>query len=153
MGAYTLAFALVASQWHAHHKLFHRLAWIDTGLVVTNLVFLGLVALVPFPTSVLGSYPTSTAAVAPFLGLFVVLNLTYLLLIVRAQAVGAWSKPLPALVFRTVVNGSLAAVAVLVLGIAVSLWPPLLAVVMAATSSAPYVLAMRRVPVRYRAWL
>jgi uncharacterized membrane protein len=153
LGAYALAFALVASLWHTHHKLFHRLAWVDVGLVATDLVFLGLVALVPFPTSVLGSYPTSTAAIAPFLGLFVVLNLVYLLMIVRAQAAAAWSEPFPPAVFRRVVQGSLAATAVLALGIIVSLWLPLLAVVMGATSSAPYVLVMRRAPARYRAWL
>ncbi len=153
LGAYALAFALVASQWHMHHKLFHRLAWIDVGMVAINLVFLGTVALVPFPTSVLGSYPTSTAAVAPFLGLFVVLNLAYLLLIMRAQAVRAWSEPLPPAVFRRVVLGSLATIGLLALGIVVSLWLPVLAVAMAVTSSAPYVLAMRRVPARYRAWL
>ena len=153
LGAYALAFALVASQWHTHHKLFHRLAWIEVGLVVINLVFLGAVALVPFPTSVLGSYPTSSAAVAPFLGLFVVLNLAYLLLIVRAQTVGAWSEPLPPAVFRRVLLGSLSAIGVLALGIVVSLWLPLLAVAMAVVSSAPYVLAMRRAPARYRTWL
>jgi uncharacterized membrane protein len=153
LGAYALAFALVASLWHTHHKLFHRLAWVDVGLITTDLVFLGLVALVPYPTSVLGSYPTSTAAVAPFLGLFVVLNLAYLLMIVRAQAVEAWSEPLPPAVFRRVVQGSLAATAVIALGIIVSLWLPLLALAMGATSSAPYVLAMRRTPARYRAWI
>lgn len=62
IGAYALAFALVASQWYAHRKLFQRLAFTEPGLTVTNLAWLGIVALVPFPTSVLGAHATATAA-------------------------------------------------------------------------------------------
>ena len=89
IGAYALAFALVASQWYAHRKLFQRLAFTEPGLTVINLAWLGIVALVPFPTSVLGAHPTVTAAIAPFLSLFVVLGLGYIALIARAQAIGA----------------------------------------------------------------
>lgn len=87
LGAYVLAFALVASQWYAHRKLFERFAFTEPGLTVVNLVALGLVALVPFPTSVLGNYPTTTAAVAPFLAIFVALSLAYIAMIVRAHTV------------------------------------------------------------------
>jgi uncharacterized membrane protein len=152
LGAYALAFALVASQWYAHHKLFRRLAWLDARLIVTNLVYLALVALVPFPTSVLGAHPTTTVAVAPFLALFVVLNLVYLLLIVHAHRVGAWTEPLPAAVFRRVVSGSLTATTTLALGVVASLWVPLLAIAVAALSSTPYLLVMRSAPPRYRTW-
>jgi hypothetical protein len=78
IGAYALAFALVASQWYAHRKLFQRLAFTEPGLTVINLAWLGMVALVPFPTSVLGAHPTVTAAVAPFLAVFVVVGLGYI---------------------------------------------------------------------------
>ena len=64
IGAYALAFALVASQWYAHRKLFQRLAFTEPGLTVIDLAWLGMVALVPVPTSVLGAHPTATAACA-----------------------------------------------------------------------------------------
>jgi uncharacterized membrane protein len=152
LGAYALAFALIASQWYMHHKLFYRLAWMERGLLVINLVYLGLVALVPFPTSVFGTHPTSTAAVVPFLALFVVINLVALLWMVRAQAVGAWTEPLPSTVFARIVRSSLAATSGLALGLVVAVWLPLLAVVMAALSSAPGALIMHRAPAHYRDW-
>jgi uncharacterized membrane protein len=153
LGAYVLAFALIASQWYVHHKLFSRLAWIERGLLLTNLVYLGLVALVPFPTGVFGMHPTSTAAVAPFLALFVLLNLTASALIMRAQVVGAWAEPVPPAVFSRIVASLLTATAFLILGIVVAVWMPLLAVAMAAFSGTPTAVIMRRAPARYRGWL
>ena len=152
LGAYALAFALVASQWYAHRKLFERLAFTEPGLTVLNLVALGLIALVPFPTSVLGSYPTATAAVAPFLAIFVALTIAYIALIVRAQTIGAWTERLPDLAYRRVVLAFLANAATLLLGIAVSLWVPIAALAMAAVSSAPVFAILRTVPVPYRRW-
>ncbi len=152
LGAYALAFALVASQWYAHRKLFERLAFTEPGLTVVNLVALGLVALVPFPTAVLGSYPTTTAAVAPFLAIFVALSFAYIGLIVRAHTVDAWTEPLPDGAYRRVVLAFLANSVMLVLGIVVSLWAPVAALVMAAVSSAPVLTILRTVPVPYRRW-
>lgn len=80
-----LAFVLVASRWYAHRKLFQRLAFSEPGLTMINLAWLELVALVPFLISVLGAHPGDTAAVVPFLSLFVVLTLGYLALIARAD--------------------------------------------------------------------
>jgi len=152
LGAYALAFALVASQWYAHRKLFERLAFIEPGLTILNLVTLGLVTLVPFPTSVLGSYPTVTAGVAPFLALFVVLTLAYLALIVRAHIVGAWTEPLPSPVFRRVVAAFSVGAATLLLGVVVSLWAPVPALVLAAVNSVPVMAILRTVPAAYRLW-
>jgi uncharacterized membrane protein len=152
LGVYALAFALIASQWHEHHKLFRRLAWTEPGLTVINLALLGLVALVPFPTSVLGGNLGATAAVAPFLALFVAVNLTYLSLIVRAQAVGAWIEPLPPAAFRRVVASAAAGTATLGAGIVVSIWIPLAALGLAAVSGVPMVLMLRTLPPPYRTW-
>ena len=152
LGAYALAFALVASQWYAHRRLFQRLAWTEAGLTVLNLVYLGAVALVPFPTSMLGSYPTTSTAVAPFLALFVVLGLCYLGLILRAQSVGAWTEPLPPKVFRRVVSAFGVQAGTLLLGIAVAFWLPLLALAIAAASSLPAVAILRGAPAPYRSW-
>ena len=152
IGAYALAFALVASQWYAHRKLFQRLAFTEPGLTVINLAWLGIVALVPFPTSVLGAHPTVTAAVAPFLSLFVVLTLGYIALIARAQAVGAWTEPLPTPVYRRTVAAFSLGAATLVIGVAVSFWAPWLALVLAVLQTAPVVLVLHRSPAGYRHW-
>lgn len=152
IGAYALAFALVASQWYAHRKLFQRLAFSEPGLTMINLAWLGLVALVPFPTSVLGAHPTATAAVAPFLALFVVVGLGYMALIARAQAVGAWIEPLPTPVYRRTVTAFALGVATLVIGVVVAFWVPWLALLLALVQSAPVVVVLHRSPTGYRHW-
>jgi uncharacterized membrane protein len=152
IGAYALAFTLVASQWYAHRKLFQRLAFTEPGLAVINLAWLGMVALVPFPTSVLGAHPTATAAVAPFLSLFVVLGLGYIAFIARAQAVGAWTEPLPTPVYRRTITAFALGAATLVVGVGVSFWVPWLALVLAVLQSAPVVLVLHRSPASYRHW-
>jgi uncharacterized membrane protein len=152
IGAYTLAFALVASQWYAHRKLFQRLAFTEPAMTVINLVCLWIIALVPFPTSVLGAHPTATAAVAPFLSLFVVLTLGYIALIARAQAVGAWTETLPTPVYRRTIAAFALGAATLVIGVAVSFWAPWLALVLAVLQSAPVVLVLHRSPANYRHW-
>jgi uncharacterized membrane protein len=129
---------IVAAEW--------RNAWKLTRLT------LGIVALVPFPTSVLGSYPTTTAAVAPFLALFVVLTVGYLALIMRAQAIGAWTPPLPPGVHRRVIVAFAAGAVMLLTGVAIAFWSPPLALGMAVVSSAPTVAILRGVPTPYRSW-
>jgi uncharacterized membrane protein len=152
LGAYALAFVLVASQWYAHRKLFQRLAFTEVGLTLINLAFLGLVALVPFPTSVLGSYPLATAAVIAFLATFGLLGVTYLALIVRAQAMHAWQQPLPDSAYRRIRLAVGANTSLLVAGIGVAVWQPAVALGLALVSSAPTILLLRRVPLPYRHW-
>jgi uncharacterized membrane protein len=153
IGAYTLAFALVASQWYAHRKLFQRLAFTEPGLTVTNLAWLGVVALVPFPTSVLGAHPTETAAVAPFLTLFVVLTLGYIALIARAHAVGAWTEPLPTHAYRRIVTAFGLGSGTLLVAVVISFWVPTLALLVAVLQAAPTVLVLAHSPADYRRWL
>jgi uncharacterized membrane protein len=152
LGAYALAFALVASQWYAHRKLVQRLAHTEVGLTIINLAFLGLVALVPFPTSVLGSHPLATAAVIPFLSTFALLGVTYLALLVRAQATGAWQQPLPDDAYQRILLAFGANTSLLVAGIAVAVRIPALALCLALVSSVPTILLLRRVPLPYREW-
>lgn len=52
-----LSIAVAASAWLAHHRLFSLVQAIDSGLLHRNFVLLGLVALIPLPHQVLGTYP------------------------------------------------------------------------------------------------
>ena len=90
--AFILAFALVANLWWQHHKLVALFDVMEPGIVGLNLVLLGAVALVPFPTSLVGNAPTDRAAVLAFIAVFSVLSLLFLLLVVRARQVGAWRE-------------------------------------------------------------
>jgi uncharacterized membrane protein len=78
--SFFLSFAVIGRYWLAHHQFFARLAGIDGGLIAINLLYLALIAFLPFPTDLLGTYfenPLSVAiyavSVAAVSGLEVVL--------------------------------------------------------------------------------
>jgi uncharacterized membrane protein len=62
-GSYALSFAVIALLWVRHHGFFRMLDRIDTRITVLNLVYLGVVAFLPYPTRVLGLYGNETASV------------------------------------------------------------------------------------------
>jgi uncharacterized membrane protein len=66
LGAYVLSFALIGRFWFLHHRLFDTFARADSRLLVLNLVFLMLIALVPFATDLSDRYSTAPIAAATF---------------------------------------------------------------------------------------
>jgi uncharacterized membrane protein len=60
--AYALSFFVIARLWLGHHRMFKVIRRIDGRFITLNLVMLGLVALVPFPTEVFGHYPQERPA-------------------------------------------------------------------------------------------
>jgi uncharacterized membrane protein len=52
-----LSIAVAAGAWTDHRHLFGMVQRVDSGLLARNFVLLGLVALIPLPHQVLGSYP------------------------------------------------------------------------------------------------
>jgi len=54
--SYALSFAVIALLWTRHHAFFREVRRIDGRLLGLNLLYLGLVAFVPFPTRLLGLY-------------------------------------------------------------------------------------------------
>ena len=64
--SFVLSFAVIGLWWSTHHRFFGSVVRLDPTLLVLNLAFLGAIAFLPFPTSVLGStlLPTSVAIYA-----------------------------------------------------------------------------------------
>jgi TMEM175 potassium channel family protein len=58
--SYALSFAVIGRYWVAHHRLFRSLRRVDGTLLGINLALLGFIALLPFPTQVLGDYGDTT---------------------------------------------------------------------------------------------
>jgi len=54
--SYVLSFLVLGILWTLHHRSFHSIKRSDNALVWLNIVFLMFVALIPFSTSLLGSY-------------------------------------------------------------------------------------------------
>jgi uncharacterized membrane protein len=151
--AFALGFALVANIWWEHHKLVARLAYFDPRSTALNLLALGLVALAPFPTGLIGAAPTERAAVLPFIAIFVALMAVFLALIASVQRAGAWREAPNPRLFRWVIAGWWAELAGLLLALLVALVVPLAGLALAALKS-PLIAAFmsRRAPPGYADW-
>lgn len=66
IGAYALSFAVIGMLWIRHHGLFRDLRRIDGRLVRVNLVYLGLIAFIPFPTGLLSDQGDTSFSVAMY---------------------------------------------------------------------------------------
>jgi TMEM175 potassium channel family protein len=60
--AYALSFFIIGRTWLAHHRMFKIVRRLDGRFIALNLVVLGLVALLPFPTEVYGEYTSARPA-------------------------------------------------------------------------------------------
>lgn len=122
--AFVISFAVVAHFWWVHHGFVAMLRELEPGLVAITLVLLGAVALVPWPTSLIGTDPTARAAVVPYLGLVAVIAVLHVLLLLRAWRVDAWRERPPPGAFRWSVLSWGSSALVTFLAIAVALWMP-----------------------------
>jgi uncharacterized membrane protein len=150
--AFLLSFALVANIWWQHHRLVSRLARLDGPLVACTLAMLGAVALVPFPTGLLGLHPTHRAAVIPFVAVFAALTLLFVLTVRCAQRGRAWRRPLPQRTYRWVQAGYGVSLAAMLVAAVVAWWWPPVGLVVLAVSSLPERLLARRAPADYGDW-
>ncbi len=73
--SYAISFAVVALLWTRHHTFFRRLRRIDARMVALNLVYLGLVAFLPFPTNLLGDYGDHAPIVVFYAGTLLLITL------------------------------------------------------------------------------
>jgi uncharacterized membrane protein len=77
---YLVSFYSVGAFWLAHHRYFRSIVRFDTGLFVLNLAVLLFIAILPFPTYLLGADKFSRDAAAFYAGLLSLVHLLYLLL-------------------------------------------------------------------------
>jgi uncharacterized membrane protein len=150
--AFALSFGLVANVWWIHHKFFALLDAVEPGLVALNMILLAAVALVPFPTNLVGAHPTSSASVMPYVAVLLTLTLLQTAMLIRANAVGAWRWPLPAGLFPWLLAGWGSSAAVMVVALALAAWQPVVALALLPLNGIGELLLVRRAPAGYRAW-
>ena len=61
--SYSLSVVIIARYWIAHHQMFQFIRGFDFTLAMLNTAFIGAVAFLPFPMSVLGQYAGTTSVV------------------------------------------------------------------------------------------
>jgi uncharacterized membrane protein len=82
--AYGLSFAVIGSLWIDHHRFFTGLRGVDGRLMSLNLVYLAFIALVPFSSSVLGSYAGQSAAVIVYALNIIAISIAFTLMMVHS---------------------------------------------------------------------
>jgi uncharacterized membrane protein len=77
--AYAISFTTMGIIWANHHLVMHHVARIDRTFLVLNVLFLMVIAFIPFPTRLLALYIGSPDAKAAALAYGITLTLTALL--------------------------------------------------------------------------
>lgn len=142
--AFALSFALVANLWWQHYRLVELLDGLEPGVIAINLILLAFVALVPYPTSLLGAAPANSVAVVAFIAVFVVLTLLHLALLGRAGSQGLVRSELPRVRYLSLLAGYAVGALVLLVAALIAVWWPMVALVVVGTSIVVGPLGARR---------
>ncbi|AVZ76944.1 DUF1211 domain-containing membrane protein [Streptomyces lunaelactis] len=86
--AYALSFLVIAAFWRGHHQMFRYVREVDGTVIRLGLLSLGLVALMPFPTTLLAEYGDLPQSVAVYSGAVAAMGATQL-----ALTVVLWKRP------------------------------------------------------------
>ncbi|MFE9630556.1 TMEM175 family protein [Streptomyces sp. NPDC006463] len=86
--AYALSFVVIAAFWRGHHQVFRYVREVDGTVVKLGLLNLGLIALMPFPTTLLAEYGYQPQSVAVYSGAVAAIGAAQL-----ALTVVLWKRP------------------------------------------------------------
>ncbi|WP_276147173.1 TMEM175 family protein [Streptomyces sporangiiformans] len=86
--AYALSFLVIAAFWRGHHQIFRYVREVDATVTQLGLLSLGLIAMMPFPTTLLAEYGDLSQAVAVYSGAVAAMGATQL-----ALMVAIWKRP------------------------------------------------------------
>ena len=98
LGAYALSFLILGQLWLAHHRIFGVIARVDYMVLRRNLLFLGLIAIMPFPVRLLSDYHERPMAVAIYAVAFIAamaLQLVVWLDVTRPERRDLLTEPVP----------------------------------------------------------
>ncbi len=118
--AFAVAFLWVAFYWRANHRFTTTLRGMTRPYIACVLVYLGLVALLPFPAGLLGEYWQNPTAVAFFAVFAACMSTMEVVLFVVADRQGMFIRPLTPAFRRQSIVGSLTPVPAFLLSIPVA---------------------------------
>jgi uncharacterized membrane protein len=74
--AYFLSFYVIGVFWFTHHRMWHFIRRVDGRFIAINMVLLSLIALLPFPTDLMGDYGNTVEATSIYAGAVAATGLT-----------------------------------------------------------------------------
>ena len=87
-GAYALSFLVLAAVWRRHHVFLREVTRIDGRLTSLNLLYLGIVAIVPYPTGLVAEHGDESASVVVYAAALAALTLVGALMVIYTQRAG-----------------------------------------------------------------
>jgi uncharacterized membrane protein len=129
MFSFGISFVVIGLFWIGHHSISRYIAAFDRSLIAINLLFLGIIAFLPYPTGLLGasSGPLSWPATVFYAGCIAAAGLAEFAIWVYANAKDLLVPDTPAVLRRQVTLRLLIAPIVFVLSIPVAFYSPNLA--------------------------
>ncbi len=110
--ACALSFVVIAMWWFGHHRIFRTLRDVDSRIVALDLVFLGAIVFLPFPTTMIGRFANLTTAIVVYAATNVVAGGSLSLMRIRAERTGLFLPGItPAEMHRRLVMGAIGPVA------------------------------------------
>ncbi len=129
-----IAFLVIGSYWVAHHGFMALLGKVDSRFIAFHLVYLALIAFLPFPAAVLGQFDGNGVAVAVFAITMAATSGMETVLYLTARSRGLFEVQLPDSVFRWSVIGSLVPVVAFLVSVPVAFFDAYLAMAVWAIS-------------------
>jgi uncharacterized membrane protein len=128
IAAFFLGCFAIGGYWMANHRFAARLGWIDGRQIFVVIVYLALVAFLPFSVGTLGEYATNPVSVVIFAGNLAAVSLMEVVAFWRAGRSELFDPPIPDDVQRWAMLMSASPVAVFVLSIPIAFIRPWLGV-------------------------
>jgi uncharacterized membrane protein len=71
---FLLSFVVIARFWLTHHRVFEHVKAYSNRLIQLNLVWLLCIVILPFPTDIVGNYPSDRFTAGLYIGMILVLS-------------------------------------------------------------------------------
>ncbi len=124
-----IAFLVIGAYWMAHHGFVALLGQVDSRFIALHLLYLSLIAFLPFPAAVLGQFDGNGVAVSVFAVTMAATSGMETVLYLTARSRGLFEVQLPEAVFKWAIIGSLVPVVTFLLSVPIAFFDAYLAMV------------------------
>jgi uncharacterized membrane protein len=122
---YLLSFFFIAVFWVSHHRFFRLIAQVDSGLLWLNVLLLLALSFIPFPTAMIGEYPSNPVSLALFAVVLMLAGIAFNLMWRHARSQQLYHAGVaPATVSRAAARGLIGPVAYGLAALVAFLFPP-----------------------------
>jgi uncharacterized membrane protein len=92
--SFFISFVVIGYYWLAHHRFFSQLQRVDPVLMLINLMYLSVIAFLPFPTGLVGNFEGEPLSVVIYAASLGAASLFEVLMFARARHAGALRRPI-----------------------------------------------------------